>query len=255
MQTAQHTQWLADTRRFWDTESDFEAKYRRICSDPDIDACTDESRLAELWQKRTDEELPQLLAGIPLRADWTCLEIGCGIGRLMEPLAHRCRRVIGVDLSAQMVEHARDYLRDLDNIELHLNDGCSLPMVPDTSVDWVYSHLTFQHITLLEVVEAYLDEIARVLKPGGYCRIQGWREAPRAWSEGIKNVARFVLGRELYHGPRRWLWAPEREVKFGGITFHPREWRRLLCRHGLRLEALELGRGHDYWMWSTSRKP
>ncbi|HNQ23994.1 MAG TPA: class I SAM-dependent methyltransferase [Phycisphaerae bacterium] len=254
MQTQQQAEWLNDTRRFWDTDSDFEARFRRICSDPDIESCADPQRLEELWEKRTQEELNQLLSGIPLEAEWTCLEIGCGIGRLMRPLAKRCRRLIGVDISPKMVTAAKRYLRGVRNVELHVNDGQSLAMVSEASVDWVYSHLTFQHLTLPEVVDAYLAEIARVLRPGGYCRIQAWREAPLSWEQRLKNVARLVLGRERYHGPRRWLWAPGRSVKFGGITFHPRQWCRLLRSHGLRVESLELGRGHDYWMWSTSRK-
>ena len=254
MSTTDLSHWLRDTRAFWDTDSVFEAKYRRICSDPDIESTCDEGRLAELWDRRVEAELAQVLSGIPIEPGWTCLEIGCGIGRLMRPIAQCCRCVIGVDLSDRMVGYATEHLADVPNAEVHLNDGCSLAMVADGSVDWVYSHLTFQHITLSEVVEAYLAEIARVLRPGGYCRIQCWREAPLPWLQRAKNAGRRLLGREVYHGPRRWLWAPGREVKFGGITYHPRQWRQLLRAHGLRVEQMELGRGHDYWMWTTSRR-
>lgn len=254
MQTQVHEEWLADTRAFWDVESSFDARYRRICSDPEIDGCQDEARLQELWDRRTESELPQLLKGVPIEPDWTCLEIGCGIGRLMKPIAQRCRRLIGVDISPKMIEHAHDYLADVPNVELHLNDGRTLDGVADNSVDWVYSHLAFQHLTSYDIVESYIAEIARVLKPGGYCRIQCWQEAPLSLIERIKNVARRVLGGERYHGPRRWLWSPGREVRFGGVTFHPRPWRRLLKRRGLGVVSTELGLGHDYWMWTTSRK-
>lgn len=248
-------QWLQDTRRFWDAGSEFEARYRRICVDPDIAAATDEEHLRELWNHRTDEELPQLLDGIPLRPEWTCLEIGCGIGRLMKPIAERAHRVIGVDLSAKMLEMSRSYLAGIENVETYVNDGHSLPMIPHASVDFVYSHLAFQHITLYEVVDAYLREIARVLKPGGYCRIQCWREAPTPMVQRIKNIGRRLLGRERYHGPRQWVWKPGREVRFGGVTFHPRDWNRRLRAAGLQPVTLDLGVGHEYWMWSTSRKP
>jgi SAM-dependent methyltransferase len=250
----QHEQWLENTRRFWEAGTLFDAKYRRICSDPEIDATSDERVLASLWNKRTSEELVYLLEGIPLQRDWTCLELGCGIGRLLKPIAGRCHKAIGVDISQKMVAYGRDYLRDVPNVELHVNDGRTLSMVPDESIDLVYSHLAFQHMTLYEVVESYLAEISRVLKPGGYCRIQCWREAEMAFVERLKNVVRWLCGIERYHGPRCWNWSPGREVRFGGVTYHPRQWCRLLRRHGLRVERMQLGVGHAFWMWTTSRR-
>jgi SAM-dependent methyltransferase len=252
--TDQRDKWLEDTRRFWDAGTVFEAKYRRICSDPEIDTTSDEGVLEALWSKRTTEELGCLLDGIPIAPDWTCLEIGCGLGRLLRPIAQRCRRVIGIDLSHEMIRYGREHLRDVPNVELHVNDGRTMPMVPDGSVDLVYSHLAFQHMTLYEIVEGYVAEIARVLKPNGYCRIQCWREAPMPAVQRLKNVARAMLGMERYHGPRCWTWAPGREVRFGGVTFHPRQWRGLLGRYGLRVTQTDLGLGHDYWMWTTSRR-
>ena len=254
MVTGQQQEWLTDTRRFWDAESVFEAKYRRICSDPDIDATTDEHELEALWEKRTAEELPLVLADVPLESNWTCLEIGCGIGRLLRPIAERVDKVIGVDLSPKMIDYARDYLSDVQNAELHINDGRTLAMIPDASVDFVFSHLAFQHMTLQEVVEGYLAEVARVLRPGGYCRIQCWREASVPTTQRVKNLVRGMLGVERYHGPRCWRWSPGRDVRFGGVTFHPTQWRRLLSKHALPVESIELGAGHDYWMWTTSRK-
>jgi ubiquinone/menaquinone biosynthesis C-methylase UbiE len=252
--TRQHEQWLQDTRRFWDAGTLFEAKYRRICSDLDIDATSDERELESLWEKRTTDELAHLLDSIPLQSDWTCLEIGCGLGRLLKPIARRCRKAIGVDLSHEMIAFGRDYLSDVTNAELHVNDGRTLSGIPDESIDLVYSHLAFQHMTLCEVVESYLTEIVRVLKPDGYCRIQCWREAEMPAVQRLKNIARATLQVERYHGPRCWKWLPGREVRFGGVTFHPRQWRRLLARHGLRVVSMQLGLGHDYWMWTTSRR-
>ena len=254
MPIEQQEQWLEDTRRFWDVDNAFDAKYRRICLDPEIEATTDESELESLWAKRTADELACLTDGIPLDPDWTCLEIGSGIGRLLKPIAERCHKVIGVDISEKMTEHARAYLRNVENVELFVNDGRTLSMVPNGSIDFVYSLLTFQHITLIEVVEGYLAEVARVLKPDGYCRIQTWREEPIPTVQRVKNLARVLLGRERYHGPRCWNWSPDRQVRFGGMAFHPGQWRRLQRKYGLHVESMQLGIGHDYWMWTTSRK-
>lgn len=253
-QSESHAAWLEDTRRFWDTEDDFAARYRRICSDPRIDACSDEKLLKSMWAKRTEEEIGQLLQDIPIQRDWVCLEIGCGIGRLLVPVAARCRRAIGIDISPKMVAHAEEYLRSTPNAEVRVNDGCSLPGIESDSIDWVYSHLAFQHITRMDVVDCYLAEIARVLRPGAYCRIQCWREAPLPLLEKIKNLIRPVLRIPRYHGPRQWLWRPGREVRFGGVTFHPKQWRKMLRAHALDVTSMQAGLGHDYWMWTTSRK-
>ena len=40
-----HANWLADTRRFWDAGSEFEARYRRICCTPDFAATEDETTI------------------------------------------------------------------------------------------------------------------------------------------------------------------------------------------------------------------
>ncbi len=252
MDTATHQQWLADTRQFWDAEDQFEAKYRRICSSPAFDATQDPQQLEALWQEETQRAIPQILDGVPVQPDWTCLEIGCGIGRLMRPLASRCARVIGVDLSERMVDWAAEYLADVPNAEVRLNDGLSLAGIADASVDFVYSHLAFQHMTLFEIVEGYLAEIARVLRPGGYCRIQNWRDEKTPAREAMKDLIRPILGRQKYRSSRCWIWREGRSVKFGGVTFHPRHWRRLLRRHGLVPVVLQLGVGHGFWMWTTA---
>lgn len=252
---ATHQKWLADTRAFWDAASPFEAKYRRICSSPDFDATEDEEALAALWEQETAAALPQLLKGIPIQPDWVCLEIGCGIGRLLKPIANRCGQAIGVDLSEKMVSWSKEYLADVINARVMLNDGRSLSGIQDASVDFVYSHLAFQHITLFEVVDAYLAEIARVLKPGGYCRIQNWRDAPKPMMESVKDLIRPLLRRGRYRSSRCWIWENGKKVKFGGVTWRPRQWRRRLRAHGLLPIETELGVGHDYWMWTTSRRP
>jgi len=254
LDTATHARWLADTRRFWDADSQFVARYRRICSSPEFDATENEAELSRLWDEETRRSLELILEGVPVQPAWRCLEIGCGIGRLMKSLATRCAHVTGVDLSERMVGWSREYLADTRNTTVHLNDGRSLAGIADASIDFVYSHLAFQHITLFEVVHDYLAEIHRVLRPGGYCRIQNWRDAPKPIGESFKDFVRPLLGRGRYRSSRCWTWAAGKEVKFGGVVFAPQAWRKLLRAQGLRVARLTVGEGHDFWMWTTCRK-
>src|SRR4051812_8970682 len=100
------------------------------------------------------------------------LEIGCGPGRLMRPLAKHFQEIHGVDVSDEMVRLARERLRDTPNAFPHHGTGSDLAMFPDEKFDFVYSFAVFQHIPSREVVFNYLREARRVLKPGGVLRCQ-----------------------------------------------------------------------------------
>ena len=252
MQTAQYEQWLRATRQFWDVASEFDARYRRICASTEYLDTDDEEVLRELWAQDTAVAIERVLDRIPLAPDWVCVEIGCGIGRLLKPIAQRCRAAIGVDISETMVQYSNNFLADTPNARVHVNDGSSLGMIADSTVDFVYSHLAFQHITRYEIVESYLAEIARVLKPGGYLRVQILREAAVPVVEQVKNMVRPLLHRGKFRSNLFDEWREGKPVKFGGVTFTPREWRQTLRRHGLRTVATQLGLGHDCWMWTTS---
>lgn len=89
------------------------------------------------------------------------LDAACGTGRYAALLAERGHRVIGVDGSPDMLEHAR---RRLPEAEFRLGDLRRLP-VPDDQVDLVMCGLALTHVPELDPV---LAEFARVLRPGGH---------------------------------------------------------------------------------------
>jgi 2-polyprenyl-3-methyl-5-hydroxy-6-metoxy-1,4-benzoquinol methylase len=100
-------------------------------------------------------------------AESSVLEIGCGVGRFMKPLAHRFRRVHGVDISKNMLEVAALYCSELANVSTSLTDGASLTGIPDEEFDYAVTAGVLQHITHFDVIASYLREALRVLKPGG----------------------------------------------------------------------------------------
>ncbi len=101
------------------------------------------------------------------RRAWRALEIGCGPGRLMKPLARNFGEIHGVDVSDEMIRIARERLRGIPHAHVHATNGTGLPQFADESFDFVYSHAVFQHIPSRDVVLEYLRETRRVLKPGG----------------------------------------------------------------------------------------
>ena len=96
----------------------------------------------------------------------TIVEIGPGAGRWTEFLQRTAERLILVDLTQRCIDLCRARFADANNIEYHVNDGATLPFLPDDSVDGVFSYDVFVHIAPQET-RTYLSEFARVLKPGG----------------------------------------------------------------------------------------
>jgi ubiquinone/menaquinone biosynthesis C-methylase UbiE len=103
------------------------------------------------------------------------LDLGAGIGRVARAIAMKSNNinVYGIDVSATMVELARKYNQDLPNLRFIMNDGKSIPF-PNDYFDLVYSVLTFQHLPQY-IMQLYLSEIWRVLKPNGLL----WLQIPR----------------------------------------------------------------------------
>jgi ubiquinone/menaquinone biosynthesis C-methylase UbiE len=106
------------------------------------------------------------------RRVWRALEIGCGPGRLMRPLAQIFGEIHGVDVSDEMIRRAEANLHDVPHAHPHHSSGADLALFADESFDFVYSYAVFQHIPSRDVVMNYLREAARVLKPGGLIRVQ-----------------------------------------------------------------------------------
>ena len=95
----------------------------------------------------------------------TCLEIGCGPGRLTRGIAVTFDHVDALDVSAEMVAYASAHVDD-DNVTFHTTDGLTVP-IPDGTVASVFSAHVFQHLDSSRDAAAYFREIFRVLVPTG----------------------------------------------------------------------------------------
>jgi SAM-dependent methyltransferase len=95
----------------------------------------------------------------------SCLEIGCGAGRLTMHIAADFRKTHAVDVSPGMLDFAREHIKS-PAVTFHCSDGSSIPL-DDNSVSAVFSSHVFQHFDSLAYARHYFSEIARVLRPGG----------------------------------------------------------------------------------------
>ena len=107
--------------------------------------------------------LPRILRAVPCDH---ILEIAPGHGRCTQFLRLCCRRLSVVDLVPDCIGACRARFGEGAGIEYHVNDGRSLPMIGAASVDLVFSWDSLVHVER-DVIESYVDEIARVLRPGG----------------------------------------------------------------------------------------
>jgi ubiquinone/menaquinone biosynthesis C-methylase UbiE len=95
----------------------------------------------------------------------SCLDLGCGPGRITRQMAEVFDEVHAVDVSPDMLAYARQRI-PAPNVRFHLTDGRHLPVGPDT-VAAVFSAHVFQHFERVRQAEGYFHEIFRVLQPGG----------------------------------------------------------------------------------------
>src|SRR5262249_27062834 len=94
------------------------------------------------------------------------LEIGCGAGRLTRALAKLFGEVHAVDISGEMVAAARQALAGFPHAHVYQNNGRDLSVLPNLEFDFAYSAIVFQHIPSYEIIETYVREVHRLLRPG-----------------------------------------------------------------------------------------
>ncbi|MEP6961207.1 MAG: methyltransferase domain-containing protein [Acidobacteriota bacterium] len=100
------------------------------------------------------------------------LEIGCGAGRLTRALSKVFGEVHAVDVSGEMVTQARAAVADRPGVHVYQNNGTDLTVIPALEFDFSYSAIVFQHIPSRQVIEKYVQEVHRLLRPGALFKFQ-----------------------------------------------------------------------------------
>jgi hypothetical protein len=96
----------------------------------------------------------------------TILEIAPGFGRWSQFLKDCAQRLILVDLVSDCIEACKRRFEGESHIAYHVNDGRSLDMIPDESIDFVFSFDSLVHAEA-DVIQAYLHQLGRKLKQDG----------------------------------------------------------------------------------------
>lgn len=107
--------------------------------------------------------LPRLSPFLPATS---VLEIAPGFGRWSQHLIELCDRYVGIDLSERAVQACRERYSAEENVTFFVNDGVSLAMVGDHSIDLAFSFDSLVHVEM-DVIEGYLRELERILRGDG----------------------------------------------------------------------------------------
>jgi SAM-dependent methyltransferase len=159
------------------------------------------------------------------------LEIGCGAGRVTRAFAGYFGYVYAVDISKEMVRQARQATQGFPNVRIFNNNGTDLKVVADhwwnrlgmgrVEVDFAFSFMVFQHIPSRDVIENYVREVGRLLRPGGLFKFQ-------------------VQGSPL---------VDETEGSWVGVSYTEADARALADRTGFEMRY-QFGAGDQYyWLW------
>lgn len=132
----------------------------------------------------------------PSPAPATILDVGCGIGGTSRYLATKLPEasVTGITLSPSQVRRATELAQDraIDNVKFTVMDALHMDF-PDNSFDLVWACESGEH---MPDKGAYVNEMIRVLKPGGtlvvatWCQREETSNAP--FSEDDKRRLKFL---------------------------------------------------------------
>ncbi|MGH7794512.1 MAG: ArsR/SmtB family transcription factor [Candidatus Binatia bacterium] len=126
-----------------------------------------------------DDRVTSLAIEKLLPRDLTLADIGCGTGSLTFELARFARKVIGVDLSSEMLRRARATAKErrLDNVEFRLGDALKLPLQPN-SVDAAFCVMVLH---FLPDPERAIAGLCRITRPGGSVILVDLVEHKQEW--------------------------------------------------------------------------
>lgn len=102
----------------------------------------------------------------PFLPTQTVLEIAPGFGRCTTYLKNFCEHLAMVDVTERCIEACKERFGEPLSMSFFVNDGRTIPLVPDNSIDFVFSYDSLVHVEA-DSMQSYVHECSRMLKPNG----------------------------------------------------------------------------------------
>ncbi|WP_310566633.1 class I SAM-dependent methyltransferase [Hydrogenophaga sp.] len=158
------------------------------------------------------DDLPTLRDELDLLADLVPLteqriiELGCGNARLARALVQRCAGAQVVGLEVDEVQHAQNVANPQQRLVFMTGSAEAVPF-PDASFDGALMLKSLHHVPL-DAMDAALAEVARVVRPGGWCYVSepifggALNEIVRLYNDEntVRRAAQAALDRALAAG-------------------------------------------------------
>lgn len=131
------------------------------------------------------------------------LDFGCGVGRVSRALSERFDQVTAVDVSGSMLDEARKANQHIGNITFVHNPADDLSVIPEGSIDLVYTNMVLQHMPRTQQI-VFIKEFCRILRPKGFFSMQTHAKnnlkSWQGWVQLLTGNAGFELINRFQHG-------------------------------------------------------
>lgn len=196
------------------------------------------------------DERPFLKFLLPLLdAQHNVLEVGGGDGRISRHVAPRARRVVVSDPSPTMVREARENLAQFENVTTHRARGYTLAPLGDASFDLVFAQGVLPWLDV-NVSLALLDEMHRVVRPGGTVVVNAYTIDREAWADEQVQAVRSSARRGFFGaGVMRSYSEGQLEVMLRAVGFDLRD-----SGYGIDGDYAEDGRRPPYIVVAQRRE-
>jgi len=130
------------------------------------------------WGPLTSQCIPEMLSSLQCSSSSKLLDVATGPGFVAEAAAKTNAEVIALDFSAQMLEIAKQRMDPAlsSSIQFVEGDAAALPFEEGT-FDCIACNFGVLH---LPDADAFFQEAARVLKPGGRLAFTVWAQPPKS---------------------------------------------------------------------------
>ncbi|UCC43718.1 MAG: class I SAM-dependent methyltransferase [Candidatus Zixiibacteriota bacterium] len=182
-------------------------------------------RVYEIATPRVQQYLDAELAFVLDRIEpgMTVLDLGCGYGRTLRPMAAKAGRVVGIDTSLDSLKTAADDLADLSDIDLACMDAVRLAF-RDHAFDLVVciqNGISAFHVDTIDLIR----ESLRVTRPGGTAIFSSYSE--KFWDSRLE-----------------WFQLQAAEGLLGEINFERTGNGRIVCEDGFTATTVTPARFH-----------
>lgn len=189
----------------------------------------------DLLQKMALEEV------LELRGDEVVLDFGCGSGRVAHWIASKVRKVVGLEVTPEMIDLAEKN-QTVENVEFMLYDGVHLPVFPCV-FDLVLSVWVLQYMEDGAMKKA-VSMLAHSLREGGrFCLIEQVSDNPKIDRPRAKDYLQAFeeakLSCLLHYPIRSSRWGMLYMIRYGMI---PKKWFPAIAGYELEKRREETGR-------------